>query len=208
MGRGRSEFFFFFTLLTLPRSWLEINQDAASVEGLNLFSQSQFSEDAIVILNPSPMDMDFSEPAPAFDQYTQRFDIENAVPMGVLDPFNHTQVVEDVILISNSTMGFSEPAPVFGIPSAAPFEFQPEPQLGLDPSIIMCTAGCYMTFSRHPDRVRHEASVHGVNQQAFFCHVPGCSKGMGRGTPYKRQDKLTEHLWKKHANLGYRKRTP
>jgi hypothetical protein len=33
----------------------------------------------------------------------------------------------------------------------------------------------------------------------------GCNKSEGVG--YTRKDKLTEHLWKKHGNLGYVKRT-
>ncbi|CAG8977383.1 hypothetical protein HYALB_00007013 [Hymenoscyphus albidus] len=78
--------------------------------------------------------------------------------------------------------------------------------LSLQPAIIMCTqTGCLHTFTHDADRVRHEASVHGVNRRAFFCHVPGCPKSTG--TSYSRADKLKEHLYKKHANLGYTKRT-
>lgn len=66
-----------------------------------------------------------------------------------------------------------------------------------------CTqAGCRATFSRDTDRIRHEASVHSGGRH--FCHVQGCPKNHGAG--YRRRDKLTEHLWKKHANLGHFKR--
>jgi len=73
-------------------------------------------------------------------------------------------------------------------------------------SLVLCSQfPCPMTFKRHADRIRHEAAVHGVNQQLHLCQIPGCPKGQGRG--YSRADKLTEHLWKKHGNLGYVKRT-
>jgi transposase-like protein len=64
--------------------------------------------------------------------------------------------------------------------------------------------GCLLTFKRDADRARHEASVHGINFIRHFCHVQGCPKSNGAG--YKRKDKLTEHFWKKHADLGFVKR--
>ncbi len=76
------------------------------------------------------------------------------------------------------------------------------------PVLIHCTAlGCSATFKREPDCLRHEAAVHGINQllQLYLCPVIGCSKSQGIG--YTCKDKLTEHLWKKHGNLGYVKRT-
>jgi hypothetical protein len=75
------------------------------------------------------------------------------------------------------------------------------------PVLTQCTAlGCFAAFKREPDRLRHEAAVHGINQllQLYLCPVIGCSKSQGSG--YTRKDKLTEHLWKKHGNLGYAKR--
>jgi hypothetical protein len=68
-----------------------------------------------------------------------------------------------------------------------------------------CTAPwCLMTFKRKHERDRHAASVHGTNHRLYLCHVNGCPKN--RGTPFSRQDKLTEHMWKKHGNMGYAKR--
>ncbi|KAH9205119.1 hypothetical protein DL95DRAFT_451388 [Leptodontidium sp. 2 PMI_412] len=69
---------------------------------------------------------------------------------------------------------------------------------------------CYIcpdqpTFTRHSDLVRHQVSVHGINQSLHLCPVLGCPKGQGRS--YSRADKLTEHMWKKHADLGYVKRS-
>ncbi|KAH6714961.1 hypothetical protein BKA61DRAFT_721523 [Leptodontidium sp. MPI-SDFR-AT-0119] len=61
--------------------------------------------------------------------------------------------------------------------------------------------GCVRTFKRPSDRKRHEDSVHLNVPGTYLCHVPGCPKSQGKG--YKRADKVTEHLWKKHANLGY-----
>jgi hypothetical protein len=72
---------------------------------------------------------------------------------------------------------------------------------------IMCTQSpCSVTFKRDADRIRHERAVHRVNQETLhLCAVPGCPKGQGAG--YSRADKLTEHMWKKHGNLGFVKRT-
>lgn len=71
--------------------------------------------------------------------------------------------------------------------------------------VIWNQPGCYQAFLREPDRIRHERSVHRINQRSFFCHVNGCPKITG--TPCTCSDKFKEHLWKKHANFGYRKRT-
>jgi hypothetical protein len=72
-------------------------------------------------------------------------------------------------------------------------------------AVIPCTQqGCIVTFKRDTDRIRHEATVHHINQVLHLCQVLGCPKGQGRG--YSRADKLTEHMWKKHGNLGYVKR--
>ena len=61
---------------------------------------------------------------------------------------------------------------------------------------------CQASFKRDGDRIRQEASVHIGTR--FFCHVQGCPKSYGNG--YKRMDRLTKHLWKDHADLGFRKR--
>jgi len=67
-----------------------------------------------------------------------------------------------------------------------------------------CThSPCTKTFKRDYERIRHEASVHRINRRRHLCPITGCSKSHGKG--YTRSDKVTEHLWKKHANLGYTK---
>ncbi|KAG4416536.1 hypothetical protein IFR04_010330 [Cadophora malorum] len=69
-----------------------------------------------------------------------------------------------------------------------------------------CTQlNCFSTFIPDKDRARHESSVHGIGPPLYLCQVPGCIKSIGAG--YTRKDKLTEHMWKKHGNLGHVKRT-
>jgi hypothetical protein len=96
----------------------------------------------------------------------------------------------------------------FGGWSPATQSMQAPPAIATQaPVPIQCTAlSCSAIFKREPDRLRHEAAVHGINQllQLYLCPVNGCPKSQGSG--YTRKDKLTEHLWKKHGNLGYVKR--
>jgi hypothetical protein len=83
--------------------------------------------------------------------------------------------------------------------------FNPQSLLDSEIPIPCHQFGCFATFKRDPDRIRHEAAVHGINKATYLCHVVGCNKSQGVG--YTRKDKLTEHLWQKHGNLGYVKRT-
>ena len=62
--------------------------------------------------------------------------------------------------------------------------------------------GCGKSFKRSSDLTRHVSTHYGVTG-LYLCPIVGCSKSYGRG--YSRPDKVTEHLWKKHANLGYTK---
>jgi len=87
----------------------------------------------------------------------------------------------------------SNPAP----PAPAPAPPAPAPG-------FQCTH-CTRTFKQDSDRVRHESSNHGINRALHLCPVPGCPRSQGGG--YSRADKVTEHLWKQHTNLGYTKRT-
>ncbi len=69
---------------------------------------------------------------------------------------------------------------------------------------ISCTfQPCNMVFTRVSDRIRHEYTVHFKLLGLHLCPIAGCSKSHGKG--YSRSDKVTEHLWKKHGNLGYMK---
>ena len=68
-----------------------------------------------------------------------------------------------------------------------------------------CTS-CLQTFKRDKDRIRHENNVHRANPTlGHYCPIQGCVKNQAQG--YSRADKVTEHLWKVHGNLGYTKRT-
>jgi hypothetical protein len=64
--------------------------------------------------------------------------------------------------------------------------------------------GCNKSFRRDSDRTRHQNTIHSARLGHHLCPISGCSKSHGAG--YSRADKVTEHLWKKHANLGYTKR--
>jgi len=89
--------------------------------------------------------------------------------------------------------------PVSSIPQASP-----APVTQAAASQFQCNY-CQKTFKRDADRIRHENSKHLNIAGAHICQVTGCPKSQGRG--YTRSDKLTEHMWKKHGNLGYTKRT-
>jgi len=95
--------------------------------------------------------------------------------------------------------GQNNPAPDFI------WNLNPQSLLDSDIPVPCHQFGCFATFKRDPDRIRHEAAVHGINKATYLCHVVGCNKSQGVG--YTRKDKLTEHLWKKHGNLGFVKRT-
>ncbi|KAF4633286.1 hypothetical protein G7Y89_g4838 [Cudoniella acicularis] len=70
---------------------------------------------------------------------------------------------------------------------------------------VSCThPGCTKTFVRDYDRIRHEQTKHRAQRGTYLCTIPGCRKSSGTG--YSRPDKLTEHMWKAHSNLGYAKR--
>jgi len=85
--------------------------------------------------------------------------------------------------------------------------FQPLPVTGLLPDPVLYTqahicAFCNRSFKRPSDLVRHGNTVH-LNMKGHLCPIAGCSKSGGRG--YSRADKVTEHLWRKHGDLGYTK---
>jgi hypothetical protein len=102
---------------------------------------------------------------------------------------------------------FNDFAPVFDQPAQVmpwPTPVAPIQQQSVTDTIFCTQFPCPITFKRDTDRIRHEAAVHGINKATYLCHVAGCNKSHGVG--YTRKDKLTEHLWKKHADLGFVKR--
>jgi hypothetical protein len=97
--------------------------------------------------------------------------------------------------------GPANASPYNGQGSAPLYVPNTSPQL---PTIIPCSyPTCNKTFKRDADRSRHEYSVHFKNSGLHLCPIVGCPKSYGKG--YSRPDKITEHLWKKHANLGFTK---
>jgi len=59
---------------------------------------------------------------------------------------------------------------------------------------------CTRRFKRPADLARHQYTVH-FNIQGHLCPIADCPKARGKG--YSRGDKVTEHLWRKHGDLGY-----
>jgi hypothetical protein len=104
--------------------------------------------------------------------------------------------------LSTTSMNESNLSPTAS--TSAPSAAAPAPIPRQPNARISCTnPTCTRTFKRHFERIRHEASVHRITRQRHLCPITGCSKSQGNG--YTRPDKVTEHLWKKHANLGYTK---
>lgn len=85
------------------------------------------------------------------------------------------------------------------LPTAVTTSPPPLQQQRFSCSVFPCSA----TFTRDSGRRRHEATAHGVNQGFYVCPVLWCPKTR---RSYSRPDKLTEHMWKAHADLGYTKR--
>jgi hypothetical protein len=106
-----------------------------------------------------------------------------------------------------STISVLDPASILGpAPQYQAAQAVPAPVPAAAPirGTIPCSIPwCTKTFRRKHEQVRHEASVHGINQGVHRCQVIGCPS-YGRG--FSRKDKLTEHKWRKHANLGFVKR--
>jgi hypothetical protein len=71
----------------------------------------------------------------------------------------------------------------------------------VDSGIPCSHTTCSKTFTRDADRIRHENQVHRNQPGLHVCPIIGCPKSQGRG--YSRADKVVEHLWKKHGDLGF-----
>ncbi|KAH6680898.1 hypothetical protein B0J14DRAFT_558233 [Halenospora varia] len=70
------------------------------------------------------------------------------------------------------------------------------------PGRFACTL-CPKTYKLDKDCKRHEKK-HRLAVTPILCQIPGCAKGQGIG--YTRKDKLTEHMWKAHRDVGFTKR--
>jgi hypothetical protein len=78
--------------------------------------------------------------------------------------------------------------------------------------VLRCVAlGCGRTFIRfdklrYHQRVRHTNLPASVQRREFIehrCTIKDCPKNKIGG--YSRKDKLVEHMWRKHAELGYKR---
>ena len=107
------------------------------------------------------------------------------------EPASIPLMFNDGMNIQYSSQGVTMPQQAVPAPSQNPI------------SGYACThANCFRVFRRDPDRLRHVATAHNANNVGVhLCPVVGCTKSYGAG--YSRADKVKEHLWKKHANLGY-----
>lgn len=76
--------------------------------------------------------------------------------------------------------------------------------LGTTHTIPCRFPGCLLLFKGNHERNRHEDNVHLHIAGSHVCLVSRCKKNTDGG--YKRADKLTEHMWKAHGDLGYAKR--
>lgn len=150
--------------------------------------------------------------APGFNVYDGPFTAPNAPDpafAGPVLPGYHGQPYTNMS-DSHHPNHYPGPVPSSYPPSIAqqvPGSTAPTSQLQLRVRVMCTHPGCSNTFRGDPERIRHQDAVHGVNQllQLYLCPVVGCAKSQGRG--YTRKDKLTEHMWKKHGNLGFVKRT-
>jgi hypothetical protein len=147
----------------------------------------------------NPMYIPTDAPAGFYDiPHPSMMDLNPQHPYGLMAQIPIASVTANFNFGEASASTTNTPMPI-----AAPMPQAPVTQTVPTPGTMPCT-WCPMTFKRKHERDRHAASVHGINHKVYLCHVNGCPKN--RGTPFSRQDKLTEHMWKKHRNLGYGKR--
>jgi hypothetical protein len=149
--------------------------------------------------------------------------LDDTYPLSISEDSNASNDVSDFVTQDLFDPGY--PSPTIQNPSPTSFNrpggpanvAMPIPQPIPQAQAVPATSGalptpampcsipwCTKTFRRKHEQVRHEASVHGINQGIHRCLIIGCPSSQGRG--FSRKDKLTEHMWKKHENLGYAKR--
>ena len=143
----------------------------------------------------SPTD-DFSMYGVGVGSMSDNFNIPGSQPQP-----NYWSFGQDVVPDTEVDLPITTVAPVH---NSSPTPANAAPTLGpnLCNQRFPCS-NCSQTFKRDKDRIRHENNVHQLT--IHLCPVVGCVKNLGPG--YSRADKVTEHLWKAHGNLGYVKRT-
>lgn len=131
----------------------------------------------------------------AFPQLHDSWGMFSGALPGTQDPLGYVPAPVDLNYFTD--LDFSAPIPLTPITQQT-FVAPDVPNVFPCPQI-----GCSAQFKRPYERARHEIAVHGSNPGTHLCPVAGCPKG--RGVGYSRADKVKEHLWKKHAHLGYTK---
>jgi hypothetical protein len=91
-----------------------------------------------------------------------------------------------------------EPSPPLPLPPNP--NSRPSMTIGA-PRVSCSDTACSKSFTRDADRIRHENQVHRTQPGLHVCPIIGCPKSLGNG--YSRADKVVEHLWKKHGDLGF-----
>jgi hypothetical protein len=190
------------------------NPNPPANSGLQQRMHGSMNSDPCMSLNPSP---DFS-PSPL----QWNLGLGDILPGSATDVANYAKVDGFPPFCMEFDDGFNVPnfqvnPRMLGISGPTPPIQGTGPALQLPPTVAATAAtahgripcsilGCSVAFNREGDRIRHEASVHGLNQvfQLYLCPIAGCPKSWGAG--YTRKDKLTEHMWKKHGDLGYVKK--
>ena len=117
--------------------------------------------------------------------------------MGVDWDFNAQQSLQDLVQDDGNDDIIPMPMPLNPASALMSDLLVPAP-----PNDRFACIACKKTYKRDPDRIRHENSIH--FKRAYLCPVAGCAKARGKG--YSRPDKVREHLWKCHGNLGHVKR--
>lgn len=128
--------------------------------------------------------------------YTPRLYIPNDIPPST--SYSGLKSDEDFLLSTSSTTPFahdSQNTSMLGSNSNTDQHQQYS-------SRTSCST-CLLTFGRKTDLERHLKSIHFDNHASNACFISGCDNNKGKG--YSRRDKLTEHQWRKHPELGYRK---
>lgn len=157
-----------------------------------------------------PMSM-AQQPVSYPSQQTGMVDLQSEMPyMADFDPLAGVSSHWPGILATDNNMMYAPFVAHSGPVQVIPFPAPVVPFVQSNPASIIHTTTarfsctyCMQTFARDQDRIRHEDSKH-LNPGAHVCPIVGCPKNLGQG--FSRADKLTEHMWKKHAALGYTKR--
>ncbi|KAE9366653.1 hypothetical protein N431DRAFT_562023 [Stipitochalara longipes BDJ] len=115
---------------------------------------------------------------------------------------NHADMVDNLedMLVSQLDPYTQGQATVSSVSTVTTNTNHSTPSAATNPQNLNCHY-CMVSFKRSSDRIRHERTIHAATYGVNLCPVIGCPRSQGAG--YSRADKVTEHLWKKHGNLGY-----